>query len=105
MTVRREIIESPFSQGVDEKIVYTLTTTPWGSSPGSVIVVVKDVTDGDVTDVTTTVMPTNSPTVNGDVITLSPLKSLTVNRTYRVEVKFTCAGNIFETYAIINAEI
>ena len=92
-------------QGVDEIIAYTLTTTPWGSSPSSVSVAVKDVTAGAAaTDVTNTVMPTNSPTVSGDVITLSPLKLLTDSHKYRVEVKFTCSGNVLEARAHILAE-
>lgn len=103
--INRQIVESPMPQGVDEQIAYTLTTTPWGSSPGSVVVVVKDVTTATVSDVTTTVMPVNSPSVLGDVITLSPLKSLTVDKVYRVEVKFTCSGNVFEAFAIIRAEM
>lgn len=105
MSVKREIKESPIKQGVDEIIAYTLTTTPWGSSPSSVAVVVKDVTKGEtLTDVTNTVMPTNSPSVSGDVITLSPLKLLTVDHKYRVEVKFTCSGNVFEAFAHVLAE-
>jgi hypothetical protein len=94
----------PLVQGVDEIIAYQVTTTPWGSSPGTISCAVFDITDGGRTDVTTTVMPVNSPTAAGDVITLSPLKLLTVNKIYRVEVKFTCSGNVFECYKIIMAE-
>jgi hypothetical protein len=101
MTVTREIKESPMGQGVDEIIAYTLTTTPWGSSPSSVSVVVYDVTTGARTDVTSVVMPTNSPSATLDVITLSPLKLLTAEHIYRVEVKFTCSGNAFEAYCIV----
>lgn len=104
MSIRREIVESPLIQGVDEIIAYTLTTTPWGSSPSSVSVVVKDITTT-VSDVTNTVMPTNSPSVSGNVITLSPLKLLTDQHIYRVEVKFTISGNVFEAYAIVEAQL
>ena len=104
MTLTREIVESPMIQGVDEQIAYTLTTTQWGSSPGTISVKVYDVTDDARTDVTTTVMPTNSPSAVGDVIALSVLKLLTVAHTYRVEVKFTCSGNVFEPYCRILAE-
>jgi len=103
MTVRREIVESPMEQGKDESISYTLTTTPWGSSPSTISCLVFDITDGAYTDVTSTVMPTNSPSAVGDVITLSPLKLLTADHQYRVEVKFTCSGNVFEPYCIIQA--
>lgn len=105
MSVKREIAQSPMKQGVDEIIAYTLTTTPWGSSPSSVTVTVYDVTPGaTLTDVTSTVMPTNSPSVSGDVITLSALKLLTADHKYRVEVKFTCSGNVFEAFCHVLAE-
>jgi len=105
MSVKREVKESPLKQGVEESISYFLTTTPWGSSPSSVAVVVKDVTKGEtLADVTSTVMPTNSPSVSGDVITLSPLKLLTVDHKYRVEIKFTCSGNTFEAFCHVLAE-
>ena len=101
--INRQVLESPLEQGVDETIAYQLTTTPWGSSPTSISCKVFDVTDGTRTDVTATVMPTNSPAAVGDVITLSPLKLLTDGKVYRVEVKFTSNGNVFESYCIINA--
>lgn len=92
------------TQGDEEIIAYQVTTTPWGSSPGNISCKVFDITAGTRIDVTTTVMPTNSPTAAGDVITLSPLKLLTAGNKYRVEVKFTCSGNVFECYKIIVAE-
>lgn len=91
-------------QGVDEQIAYSITTTPWGTSPTSLAVVVKDVTAGG-TDVTTTVMPTGSASAVGDVITLPILKLLTAGSLYRVEVKFTCGGNVFECYFEVHAEV
>ena len=103
MAVNREVVESQVNQGVDEIIAYTLTTTPWGSSPTNTAVVVFDITDGDFTDVTSTVMPTNNPSVTDDVITLSPLKLLTANQKYRVEIKFTISGNVFEAFGIVQA--
>lgn len=108
MTPKREVLESPVSQGVDEEIVYTINTHEWteGGTPTSISAVVKDVTYLDnVTTVTTTVFPANSPTGGVDLITLSPLKALTEGHSYRVEVKFTCALNKFETFAIVNAEL
>jgi hypothetical protein len=102
MTTKREILESPLEQGTDESIIYSLTTTPWGSTPSDVAVKVFSLSGNVKTDVTTTVMPTNTPTVLGDVISLSPLKLLTAGIVYRVEIKFTCSSNIFETYAYIN---
>lgn len=90
-------------QGTDEKIVYTITTTPWGTSPSSLTAVVKDESASNL-DVTSTVMP-GTPTAVGDVITLPQLKSLTVDHLYRVEVKFDAAGNTFECYFEVQAEL
>lgn len=109
MTVTREIVESPVPQGVDEIIAYKLNTAQWGGSastpPSSPAVVVYDVTDGDFTDVTNTVMSTNTPSVV-DVfyIQLSVLELLTTKKKYRVEIKFTISGNVFEAFVFVNAE-
>ncbi len=92
-----------YYQGTDEQIIYSITTTSWGSTPTSVTYKVYDVTGGSRTDATITTM-TGDATVSGDVITLPALKGLTVNKVYRVEVKFTSGSNIFEPYFVINAE-
>ena len=101
MTSIREVVQGSQSQGVDEQIVYTIDTANWGGTPTSPAVVVKD---RDGTDVTSTVMPTNSPSVSDDVITLSTLKLLTDGVVYRVEVKFTSGGNIMECYFYVSAQ-
>lgn len=99
----RSFTEGTQPQGTDESIVYTLTTTPWGSSPSSVQVKVFDASSG-FTDVTSTVMPVGSPSVAGDVISFPALTALTAGHLYRIEVKFTSAGNVFEAYGEIRAE-
>jgi len=99
----REINESGLKQGVDEEIVYQLTTTPWGSSPGSVVVQVFDVTAGAYTDVSETVL-SGDPSVSGDEISLPVLGSLTVGHVYRLEVRFTCGSNVFEAWMRVEAE-
>lgn len=98
----REVQEGKQYQGADESISYTLDVSAIGSSPSSVSVVVKDVTNA--ATVTSTVMPTNSPTVAGNVITLSPLKFLTAGVLYRVEVKYTVSGNILESYFYVQGQ-
>jgi hypothetical protein len=105
---RREVREGRLTQGVDEKIAYALNTTPWGGSPSSVSVVVKDATDDDPdnwTDVTATQTNGSAATVSGNVITLPKVQSLANGSTYRVEVKFTTGGNVVEAYANIDAEL
>lgn len=90
-----EVVEGMRYQTSSEEIIYSITTTNWGSSPSSVAVVVYDETTG--ADVTSVVMPTNTPSVTDDTITLSPLKLLTRGRVYRVEVKFS-SGSIWECF-------
>ena len=99
----REVVEGTQYQGVDEQVIYTLTTTNWGSSPSSVTVVVKDTSNYD-TDVTSTVA-SGSATVSGDVITLPTIQSLTRNRIYRVEVKFTAGSTVWEPFFLIVAQL
>jgi hypothetical protein len=96
MASKREVVEGYQEQTSTEEIIYSITTTVWASTPASVAAVAYQ--EGTETVVTTTVFPVNSPTVAGDVITLSPLKSLTKGYTYRIEVKFTSGGNTFEFY-------
>lgn len=103
MAISREAKESKLVQGADEQIAYLLTTTPWGTSPTSIEVKCFDVTRGIRTDVSSTCL-SGSASAAGDIITTPLVKSLTPDSVYRVEVKFTCSGNIFEAYFIIEAE-
>lgn len=98
-----EIAEGLQEQSADEEQIYTITTTNVVSSPTSSSAVAIDETTGEI--VTTTVFPTNSPSEDGDVITLSPLKSLTKGHTYRIEVKWTVGSNIFERYFRVECPI
>jgi len=93
----REVSQGIQYQGVDEEIIYSVDTALQGGTPTSVSVVVFDAS-ASYTDVTSTVMPVNSPTVATDTITLSPLKLLTEGQVYRVEIKFTSVGNVIEVY-------
>ena len=72
-----------------EKKAFSITTTPVGSSPTSVAVVAYD--ESVDVDVTSTVYPTNTTSVSGDVITLSLFRGdeATAGHKYRVEVTFT----------------
>jgi len=96
----RRIKESPLYQGEDEEVTYSLTTTPWGSSPTNVAVTVKDEDDIDVTATVTS----GSASVSGDVITLPTIHSLTAGEDYRVEISFTVSGNVMETWVVIKAQ-
>lgn len=99
----REVAEGKQYQGEDEIISYTLDVSAIGSSPSSVSVAVKEAFSGTV--VTGDVMPTNSPSVSGNVITLSPLRDLTATVLYRVEVKYTISGNVLESYFYVQGQV
>lgn len=99
----REIVEGEQLQGKDEEITYSITTTPWGSSPSLIAVKVYDASNA-YTDVTSTVMPVGAGSAVGDVITLPELKALTIGHIYRVEVKFDSGGNRFEPYLWVRCE-
>ena len=89
-------------QTSDETRAYSITTTNLVSSPTSPTAVVYDETLNG-TDVTSTVMPSGTHTVSGDVITLKPLTALTKKHTYRIEVKWTVGSNIFERFFRVEA--
>ena len=92
-----EVKEGIQQQTSGEAIVYKVDVTAWEASPTSPTVKVIDEEDG--ADVTTTVMPAGNPGAPvGAIITLQKLQSLTVSRTYRVQVKFLGSGNTFEPY-------
>lgn len=85
--------ESPVRQSPQESISYSITTTPWGSTPTDVSLLVYDVTvPGVETDVTSTVAAGNN-SVSGDVITTKRIGSLTLGHDYRADVLFTDSGS------------
>jgi hypothetical protein len=88
-----------------ESLSYGLTTTPWGSTPTSIDMIVIDITDEYNPRTVTDDVTTGSPAALGNVITLAKLGPLTPDHKYRVEVPFTdsdtnewCA--VFEVKAI-----
>ena len=103
MTVSREVREGQLLQGADEKIPWQLTTTPWGSTPTSIVVKAFDITDGGRDEVTSTVL-SGTASAAGDVITCPVLQSLTAGNWYRLEIQFVAGGVTWEAYAIIQAE-
>lgn len=107
MTVKREVIEGPQLHGADETLVYTITTTPWASSPSVVGTDAKifsyNVDTHVYTDVTSTNM-TGTLSASSDILTLPAINGLTAGVRYRVEVKFTASGNVYEPYFWIYAQ-
>ena len=92
------IVEGVKEQTTLEEVAYTLDVTkyPGSGDPSAVSVIVIEVGSG--ADVTSTVMPTDSPTVSGNVITFSPLKLLTAGKVYHMRMLFTRSGNVFQPH-------
>lgn len=99
----REIKEGTQEQGVEEEVVYTLTVpSTWGTPTGTPTIKVYSFINGAYTDVTSTVIPTGSASIASQVITLPTIKAMTVDVTYRVEMKFSITeGGVKEPYAWI----
>jgi len=101
----RQVKQGRIGQGVDEKIAYTINTTPWGGTPVVAAFKAFDITSGrQYDDVTAIVFPSGTTSVSGDVITLPLLQLLTLDHVYRVEVKWTFGGNTFECFLEVLAE-
>ena len=100
MSGLREFKESPIKQGEDEQIAYFFSSTPWGTAPSNMSAKIYDSASVDQSSTCLS----GAGSVVGDVITTPVVKALVVEETYRLEVKFTCSGNIFEAYCVIAAE-
>ena len=94
----RRIIETPWEQGADEIRAYSLTTTPWGSSPSSPVVKLYEMPA--LTDVTDTKM-SGAASASGDVITTPTISGLVAGIDYRIEIKFVIDGRTEEAWGII----
>ena len=105
MTVKREVKEGIQLQGADETITYKITSTPWGATPTSLDAKIYsyDIDTAAYSEVTSSNM-TGTASASSDVITLPSIHSLTAGTRYRVEVKFTSSGNVFEPYFWIYAQ-
>ena len=93
----REIAEGLQVQGADEKLIYTLTTTNWASTPASPAFAIYSYSGDTLTDCTTG-CSSGSVSAANDVITLPKIVSLTAGTKYRVEVQFTVSNNVYEAY-------
>lgn len=99
---RREFKESPWNQGENESKAYSWTTTTWASTPASVVVTLKDVTENGKDVSATNLSGSNS--VAGDVITTKNVTGLTAGHRYRFEIQFQAGGNTYEGFGFIDAE-
>ncbi len=88
-----EVQEGVRIQHTGEEIIRTVDFDPATTESTVTSPVVVVIQEDDGTDVTSTVMPTNTPSVATLVVTLSALTALTAGKSYRVEVKVTAGGN------------
>lgn len=100
---RREVFVPDPYQGVGEIIVRSLDVSANGSNPTGVdvSVFVSDTME----DVTATVMPSGSPSITGDVITLPALRALNNGISYRHEVLYVLAGNTLIDFFFIHGQL
>ena len=92
----------PWVFGTEESIPPTLTVpSTWGTpTPASTPTVkVYSYVSGSYTDVTSTLIPSGSASISGQVITLPSLTAGTEDVLYRIEVKFTTSeGSTLEAH-------
>ncbi len=97
---KREVNESPLTQGEDESIAYTIDFTRWGT-PSAPVVTLYDETSAE--DVTGSKL-TGSASVTDNVVTTPEVYGLTRGRTYRLSCAVTIDGNTMSAFCRIKAE-
>lgn len=90
-----EVIEGQQTQTTGEQISYGIDVSLLGSSPTPISITVLDMSD-DSADVTTTVMPSGSVSVSGNILNLPKLRALTAGHLYKIAVIFDLGGNRLE---------
>lgn len=93
MTNVLEVVEGVQFQTVDESLVWAIDTSNRGTPTSPAVAV----TNSAGTDVKSTVMPSGSPSVSADVISLPSLTALTKGQRYEVRVTYTISGNVQAT--------
>ena len=89
------------TQREGESLAYSITTTPWGTSPGTIVCSLWDITDAtNEVDVTLTKL-TGSTSVLGDVVTTKKVFGLVEDHRYRLDVSFAANGNTWVVPVII----
>ena len=84
------------TQGIDERVAYQIDTAAIGTPTSPSAVAKVRTSPNAYAVVTTTVFPTNTPSVATTIITLSLFRDLTQDAFYRIEVQYTVSGNLFE---------
>lgn len=92
----REVLEGIQVQGVNESILWSVDTSPWGGTPTSPSHDIFDIEDMS-TSLKATLMP-GTPSVSGDNVVLPALSGISTDVTYIVTVRFATGGNTLEGY-------
>lgn len=94
-----EAAEGVQTQSTAEELVWQIDTSSRGTPTSPAVTTVKQ---SDGTDVKGTVMPTGSPSVTNNIISLPTLKDLTAGERYEIRTTYTADSNKQET--IINVD-
>ena len=103
MAIKRELRNSPMSQGVDEKVACTVDTFEWPGT-GAVTGVVAVIKDKNGTDVSGTRIA-GAASVAGDVTTTPLVIAMTDGQLFRIEVQWVKSGDTWEAFRFIAGEI
>lgn len=102
MSTIRQCVPGQFYQGEDEQKSYTVNVGNWTTSPAAASTVVKV----GASNVSASVLSSSgsATSVSGSLVTTPCIINLTSGSDYRVEVKFTDGGEIYETFFFVTAE-
>lgn len=106
MIKKREILEGEQEQGATEEYTYRLKVSDSVGVPTGTPVVkgftADDKTKDPLIDVTTTIFPTGTASLNGQYITLPKCKAMTANLLYRITITYSLTtGDVRVTVAYI----
>lgn len=102
--MKREVNESPRTQGIDESIGYILDTAKWGGSPSSPVVQLSDISALIEVDVSSTKL-VGTPLASANTITTPRVTGLLAGRRYRMDIRWTApTGSVIEAFCILIGE-
>jgi len=79
--VRHEFLQSPTSVRAGELVTYGFDTTPWGAGASAAVVSAINLRTG--ADLTSTIFPAGTPSINGAGFYTLPQSAIYVDREYQ----------------------
>ena len=98
LDIKHEVMQGLQTQTSTERIPYSVNFEAWPIEGEITNPVVEVFNEAGEEDVTASVMPINSPTIEGAVVKLSLLYGLKRGNTYRVEVAVKSGAMVLEGY-------